>query len=183
MLEDYCGVPGLGYCPNFLEPDRIGQLVECLSHLEWNPVIRRSGVVKREEIWAGIHSDPRSRRVTVEPPPPRLVVDVGHSIERFLGLLQPFDSYLMNRYPVGGSISPHTDDARYGAPIVGLSLKGECVLVLMQSPEHRTECPIEAGSLFVLDGPARWNYQHAVSDLTAARLSVTFRRYENPAAS
>jgi alkylated DNA repair dioxygenase AlkB len=78
-------------------------------------------------------------------------------------------------YPEGAGIGWHIDDPRYGV-VLGLSLGGACEMAFRR-PGARGIIGRELGhgSVYVLDGCARWAYQHRVPPVRADRYSVTFR--------
>ena len=68
--------------------------------------------------------------------------------------------------------------------MAGLSLLSAATLVLARADPatgepldgaERTKVRVEPGSLYVLSGPARYDYAHAVEDLAGRRLSVMLR--------
>lgn len=42
------------------------------------------------------------------------------------------------------------------------------------------ELRVSPGSLYVMQGPARWDHQHQVTPVKAPRYSLTFRQVEEP---
>jgi alkylated DNA repair dioxygenase AlkB len=92
---------------------------------------------------------------------------------------------ILNLYPSGQGISPHVDlPARYADGIVGVSLMGGCVMsftrdqgeksdkVSLWRPdgsgveEERHDLYLPPRTIYVLTGPARWDWAHGISSKT-----------------
>ncbi len=73
----------------------------------------------------------------------------------------------------------HTDDGfAYGEPIIDLSLESDSALTFYSEPLDRcVKVPLPRRSLAIVQGPARWTWQHAVlaEDVVSQRTSVTLR--------
>ncbi len=90
------------------------------------------------------------------------------------------DAFVLQYFPKDQSnLDFHTDDEfAYGAPILDVSLESDCVLTFYHPKLDRcVRAPLPRGSLAILQGPARWSWQHAVlaADVVARRTSVTLR--------
>lgn len=81
-------------------------------------------------------------------------------------------------YPTGAGIGWHVDDHRYGL-VVGLSLGGSCKMQFraVKDADAILIRDLPARSVYVLDGSARWNFQHRIPPVKNPRYSVTFRTF------
>src|SRR2546428_8966624 len=84
---------------------------------------------------------------------------------------------LVTHYPPGAGIGWHRDAPAFGV-VVGVSLLGACRFRFQQGrgvarrPRAVTLAP---GPAYVLDGAARWQWQHTIPPGRGERYSVTFR--------
>ena len=84
---------------------------------------------------------------------------------------------LVTEYQAGVSIGWHRDKAVYGQ-VVGVSLLSACTfrLRLKSGPTWlRKSFRVEPRSIYVLDGPARTEWEHSIPAVDALRYSITFR--------
>lgn len=96
-----------------------------------------------------------------------------------LANLEPgaFQHVLVTEYSPGAGIGWHRDKAVFGR-VVGISLLAPCVLRFRRKISdkwERANVPIEPRSAYVLNGPARLEWQHSISRVDALRYSITFR--------
>jgi alkylated DNA repair dioxygenase AlkB len=77
---------------------------------------------------------------------------------------RPPDQVIVNEYLPGQGISAHTDRVPCFGPVVAsISLLSACVMEFSH-PEDKTCVPVrlEPGSLYVMTGPARFTWRHAI---------------------
>jgi len=84
---------------------------------------------------------------------------------------------LVTHYPPGAGIGWHRDAPAFGV-VVGVSLLGACRLRFQQgrgAARKTRALTLAPRSAYVLDGAARWQWQHAIPPGREERYSVTFR--------
>ena len=84
---------------------------------------------------------------------------------------------LVTEYDEGSAIGWHRDKAVYGQ-VVGVSLQSECNFRLRRKRGNaweRASLIVEPRSIYVLDGPARSEWEHSIPAVSALRYSITFR--------
>lgn len=85
---------------------------------------------------------------------------------------------LVIRYDPGAGIGWHRDRPQF-ARVIGLSLGGadDMRLRLRKSDGtfERLKVRLEPRAAYLLDGPARWAWQHAILPVARLRWSITFR--------
>jgi alkylated DNA repair protein (DNA oxidative demethylase) len=101
-------------------------------------------------------------------------------IERALPLCPEgakFSQCIVTRYPEGAGIGWHTDAPRFGESVMAVSLGAAARLQFRPNGTKETSCEVLTvpGSLYVMQGPARWEYQHQVVAVKEERFSLTFR--------
>lgn len=88
---------------------------------------------------------------------------------------------LVSRYPAGAGIGWHRDRALYGPVVLGVSLAASCRLRLREAappPAGRRRVitvTLPPRSVYVLGGPARADWEHAIPPVEVERWSVTLR--------
>ena len=96
------------------------------------------------------------------------------------GGLSPDDlvQALLIRYDPGAGIGWHRDRPQFGK-VPGLSLGNPADLRLRRRIDagrfERRRIPLRPRAAYLLDGPARWEWQHAILPVTDPRWSITFR--------
>src|SRR3954451_82324 len=153
-------------------------LAERLAGLRFDPIVIHGQAARRTARHFGLGYDYESRT----PQPGEPVPDwLGPGRARAAGLagVEPdaLVEVLVQRYPVGATIGWHRDAPAFGI-VVGVSLCGRCRLRFQRgSGDGRRvwEVPLEPRSGYVLDGAARWSWQHSIPPAKEPRYSITFR--------
>jgi DNA oxidative demethylase len=88
-----------------------------------------------------------------------------------------FTQCIVTHYPPGAGIGWHTDAPQFGEYILGVSLAGDARLQFKPNSSKKVtyEVKVFPGSLYVLQGLARWHYQHQIISVKVVRYSLTFR--------
>jgi alkylated DNA repair dioxygenase AlkB len=179
------GVPerpaGLVYVPDAITPSAEAELLERLVALETEPMVLRGVASRRRVRHFGVDYDAESWRIAPAEPMPawlgRLRV-LAAEIARVD--VESLVEVLVTAYPPGATIGWHRDATAFGSVVVGVSLASDAVLRFQRRAaggERRVfEQPLERRSAYVLDGAARWAWQHSIPAVTSHRWSVTFRQ-------
>ena len=80
----------------------------------------------------------------------------------------------VQEYLPGQTLQSHIDSTVYGPAIAVVSLVSQNDFVLSREGKKAT-IPLPAGSLFVMDGEARYEWNHGIDTITQRRVSVSFR--------
>lgn len=91
---------------------------------------------------------------------------------------------LVTEYEPGSAIGWHRDKPVYGQ-VIGVSLLSSCNFRLRRKIGTRWERAsliVEPRSIYVLDGPARTEWEHSIPGVDALRYSITFRNLKTQAA-
>jgi len=89
---------------------------------------------------------------------------------------------LVTEYQPGAGIGWHRDRPQFGE-VVGVSLLSPCVLRFRRrlgQGWERANLPAEPRSAYLLNGPARSQWEHSIAPMQALRYSITFRRLLAP---
>ena len=93
---------------------------------------------------------------------------------------EAFTSALVAEYRPGTGLGWHRDVPDF-EDVVGVSLLSEAVMRFRPYPPHSPKrsdilkLTVEPRSIYLLRGPARWDWQHSVAATQALRYSITFR--------
>ena len=84
---------------------------------------------------------------------------------------------LLTEYPPGAAIGWHKDRGVFGQ-VIGISLLAACVFRFRKkvgAKWRRASIIAEPRSAYLLDGPARSEWEHSIPAVAALRYSITFR--------
>ena len=84
---------------------------------------------------------------------------------------------MVTEYAPGAGIGWHRDRPEFDK-VIGLSFVSEAVIRFRRRRDagwERASLPLAPGSAYLLDGPARQDWQHSITPGEQLRYSVTFR--------
>jgi alkylated DNA repair dioxygenase AlkB len=170
-------VEGVSLHSGVLSGDEERELLAFLGDVTYRTIAMRGMVAKRTIACFGYDYQYRSRSVVEVKPIPALLIDVKRRCTDVAMVLDAFDQVIVSRYPEGAGIGWHTDSPVFGDLIMGLSLGAPARLHLRRRGETAAATMIElpARSLYMIGGPARWDFEHRVPPVRAERYSLTFR--------
>ena len=169
---------GLCYLPSVLSEPEETALMAWLRALEFSPVAMRGQVARRRTAHFGWVYGYESSRITPGPPIRELLAPLRERAASLAGLAPlALAEALVTEYPPGAGIGWHRDALSFGV-VVGVSLLSACRMRFRQGAGGTRETRavlLEPRSAYVLDGDARWRWQHCIPPTKALRYSVTFR--------
>lgn len=168
---------GLSYVADFLNPEEHAALLRELQALEYEHDVFRGQRLKRGYAqfgYAYVSTGRKLERVADMPDFLRSVIEKAQAIHQGC---EPFNQCIVTHYPPNSGIGWHTDAPRFGECVVGVSLGGEARFQFRPngSEEVSYEIWADPGSMYLMRGPARWEFQHQVVPVKAERFSLTFR--------
>jgi len=182
LLEDIVlRIPGLRYIPNFLTNDEANELVAALAPIDWDNQgkFRQRGRIVRRRAVDFLHNYSRTaKKLSRGPDLPDQLRTLREKVADTLRLApDAIQQMIAALYRPGAAIDWHTDNVHvFGETICSVSLLAPCRM------HFRTEkgAPVlkillEPCSLLVMQGVARWEYQHHIPALNTTRYSVTLR--------
>lgn len=180
---DLFGVPtlepeGLRLDPALLPPVDQAELIEAFAALPFAPFEFHGWHGARRIVAFGSRYDFTRGRLEPSEPLPPFLRELAARAALFADL--PGDAIaqaLVTEYQPGAGIGWHRDRPQYGK-IIGLSFGAPCRLRFrLRDGAGWTRRAVELapGSAYLLDGPARWTWEHSISPLPDLRYSVTFR--------
>lgn len=138
---------------------------------------------KRLTAYYGYGYDFGRGRMTEAPPLPDWLASLAARAAELTG--QPGDAFvqaLVIRYDPGAGIGWHRDRPQFGT-VAGLSLTNPVRLRLRRRRDtgfERTAVLLPPRSLYRLEGPARWDWEHSITPVEQTRRSITLRTLRRP---
>jgi len=181
----FCEAPalpeGLVYETGFLAAAEEAALAEAIAALPLANMQYQQYEARRRVASYGGKYDFSAQRLDEAEPLPAVLEPLRARVAAWLGVApQAFTQALVAEYAPGTPLGWHRDVPDF-EDVVGVSLLNEAVMRFRPYPPRE---PRRAGtvklvlaprSIYLLRGPARWQWQHAVSPTKALRYSVTFR--------
>jgi alkylated DNA repair protein (DNA oxidative demethylase) len=154
------------------------ELLERLDDLRFDPIVIRGQAARRTARHYGLGYDYESRTPQPGEPIPAWLAPVQERAAKLAGV-EPDDlvEALVQRYPAGSTIGWHRDAPAFGV-VVGVSLGGRCRLRFQRGKSEKRrvwEVELLPRSGYVLDGAARWSWEHSIPATKEVRHSITFR--------
>ena len=178
---------GFVYYEEIISPAEETALIEGLQALAFGEVRMRGQVARRRTIHFGWTYGYESWRVDPGPPLPDFALGLRARVAPLAAVdAEALAEVLVTHYPPGAGIGWHRDAPAFGV-VIGVSLLAACRFRFQQGrgTARRTRAVVLAPrSAYVLDGAARWQWQHAIPPGRAERYSITFRtlrRNDRPA--
>lgn len=165
---------GFHYYPDIISPKEELNLLAFFKTLNWQNIHMHGVIAKRKVVHFGLDYayDSRTLSPTKEAPE-----EIKFVIDRAAICLKvkPKDirEILITYYPVGSQIGWHRDAPLFES-LFGLSLGGHCSFKLRkETTVYNTE--LEPRSGYIMQGEARWNWQHHIPAVKEERYSITLR--------
>jgi alkylated DNA repair dioxygenase AlkB len=146
--------------------------------LDFQPYVFQGYLANRRVVSFGFRYDDTTRKVSPAEPIPEALQPLRARAAAFAGLqADELQHVLINEYRPGAPIGWHRDRPQFEA-VAGVSLLSPCTFRLRRRQgagwERRT-LQVQPRSAYVMQGPARWEWEHSIPPAEALRYSVTFR--------
>jgi alkylated DNA repair dioxygenase AlkB len=169
---------GFRYEPEFLSSQEEASLLERISRLEFGEVRMRGVAARRRVVQFGWHYSFESFKLTAAPPPPTYLSVLQERAAAFAGVsARALSEVLVTEYQPGATIGWHRDAPPFDI-VVGISLASACRFRFKRATARGVErysLNVAPRSIYLLDGPARRDWQHSIPAVRAMRYSITFR--------
>lgn len=180
--DDLEGAPvGLRFAREFLTPDEADELVRELAGLDWDgrgKFARRGRTVLRRELDFIRSYQRQSRKLGETEPLPDFLIPVRARCAAALGMeVEEIGQVITALYRPGAAIDWHVDSTdAFGDVIFGVSLGSTCQIEFRPTGGGDVwPLKLPPRSLFVLDGPSRYEFQHRIKKVKETRYSITLR--------
>lgn len=169
---------GLEYRENLLSPSEQAILGERIKELPFRVFEFKGYVGKRRTVSFGWRYDFAKEELQRGEEIPGFLEDVRRRAGDF-ARLAPADlqQVLVTEYAPGAGIGWHRDKAVFG-DVVGISLLSACTFRFRRRKDatwERASFTAEAGSVYLLRGSSRTEWEHSIPPVESLRYSITFR--------
>lgn len=172
---------GFAYTSQFLTSAEEQHLLTCIQKIELHPFKFQGFEAKRRVASFGYDYSFDKNALTKGKLIPEEFNWVVKKVGAHLGIApNDFAEVLITEYPVGSVINWHRDAFPFEL-IAGISLHADCIFRLRpyekaKQTRHATiSLPVKRGSLYVMEGPARTEWQHSIAPVKDIRYSITLR--------
>lgn len=165
------------YQPDFVAVDEEPRLLADLHALTFSEIRMRGQVARRRTAHFGWLYGYESWQIEPGPPLPDFLLPLREGAGALVNVApDELAEVLVTEYRPGAGIGWHRDAPMFGV-VVGVSLGTACRMRFRRGPgsKETAEWTLEPRSAYVLDGPARYAWQHSIPPIKSARYSMTFR--------
>ncbi len=172
------GPEGLRYQPDLISGDEEEVLAGEIARLPFKPFEFQGFLGNRRTVSFGWHYDFAGARLKETEPLPDFLLPVRAKAAALAGIApDAFVQALVIEYAPGAGIGWHRDRPVFGI-VAGVSLMAPARLRFRRKAGAKWErwaVMAEPRSAYVLDGPARAEWEHSIPEMEALRYSITFR--------
>jgi alkylated DNA repair dioxygenase AlkB len=168
---------GFRYFPEVIPAQLQERLLKEIHKLPFRNFKFHGFLAHRRVISFGWHYDFSARRLGAAEEMPEFLLALRDQVSELAGLKSgELQHSMVTEYRQGVGIGWHRDKAVFG-PVIGISLLSPCVFRLrrMLDKWERARVRLEPGSVYLLTGQARSEWEHSIPPVEALRYSITFR--------
>lgn len=177
---------GFIYRPNFITPAEEDVLLAMFESLPLvHPIYEGQYEAKRRIMSFGWGYDFKNKKLIPGPPLPKFLQGAQRKIAKWLDIPARCVAHaLVTEYQPNTAIGWHVDTEEF-EHVIGLSLSGWCTMKLRPAPRFKrkekrkasdtTQIDLERRSAYIMQGSARWDFQHSIAPTKTLRYSITFR--------
>jgi len=171
------GPEGLRYTKDFVTVGEERNLVRQIAALPLQPFQFGAFEGKRRVASFGFRYDYQVQKLKEADPIPQWLREIAVRVAAFGGEGAEIAQVLCTEYDTGVGIGWHRDKPHFRR-VFGLSLGSACRFRFRKKAGDRWERHVleaEPRSLYEMNGPARWEWEHSIPPVDAPRYSITFR--------
>ena len=172
---------GFFYIPDFLSKEEEADLCGVISKLELHNFSFQGFKANRKVASFGFDYSFENGRLSKGKEIPQVFDFVVEKVSGHLHVAKhEFAELLITEYPVGSVINWHRDAPPFDV-IAGISLMADCNFRLRpydkakQTRSSVISIPVNRRSLYIIQGPARSDWQHSITAVKHTRYSITLR--------
>jgi alkylated DNA repair dioxygenase AlkB len=176
---------GFIYQPQFVTSAEEAELLQLIRTLPLKEAQYLQYTARRRIVSYGGSYDFSSQELRPAGPIPDFLHPLRARIAALMGVpAQSVHHALVAEYQPGTPLGWHRDVPDFGV-VGGLSLLGFARMRFRPYPHRKDDrtalkLDLEPRSAYVIRGPARWHWQHAISPTRELRYSITFRTLASP---
>jgi alkylated DNA repair dioxygenase AlkB len=168
---------GFAYIPSVLRDNEQREISSLVRALEFKRDSFRGQLLMRRYAQFGYAYVSTGRKLEGAPPLPDFLSELLVKTLPHCPAGTRFNQCIVTHYPEDAGIGWHPDAPCFGDCIAAVSLGGSARLQFRPNGAREVSFEVlaEPGSLYVMRGEARWEYQHQIVPVKAERYSITFR--------
>jgi len=178
LFDLQLGPEGFAYRENLVTPREEADLLEILEGLPFEPFQFQGFEGRRRVVSYGLRYDFNGGGLIPTEPIPEWLLPARNRAAAFAGLApDALVQVLINEYREGAPIGWHRDRPVFDK-VVGVSLKSPTTLRFRRRDGarwQRSAVVLAPRSVYLLDGPARRDWEHSIPEAKGHRFSITFR--------
>jgi alkylated DNA repair dioxygenase AlkB len=172
---------GFSYHSDFLSVDEEAFFLGVVAGIPLHTFVFQGYEAKRKVESFGYDYSFERQSLTKGKEIPSLFKPLLEKVARIAGVeASEFSELLVTGYPVGAVINWHRDAFPFDL-IAGVSLKADCIFKLRPHAKEKQgrgsviSVPVRRRSLYVIQGEARYQWQHSTAPVKEMRYSITLR--------
>lgn len=171
---------GFAYQPDFISEEEELGLLRVISEIELRTFVFQGFEAKRNYASFGADYHFSTRTLSTGLPIPTGFHPLIEKVKQHLLPGREIAELLVLEYPAGAVINWHRDAPPFET-IIGISLLADCTFKLRPHDKAKQtrgaiiSFPISRRSLYVMEGPARSEWQHSTAPAKSLRYSITLR--------
>lgn len=169
---------GFQLLPAFVTAQEELQLLSFFQDLNWQKVSMHGVVARRQVVHFGYDYEFNKRTLSpTRPIPQELQFLVRRSAKALRVMSGEIAEVLVTHYPAGAGIGWHRDAPMF-EKLLGVSLAGDCAFRMRYGGPGSSEVfktTLTPGTAYIIEGEARWKWQHHIPPVKSDRYSITFR--------
>jgi len=173
--------PGFLYLPDFLSVEEEARLLQTISKIELKTFNFHGYEARRNVASFGAGWSFSKQAVSIGPDiPPDFDKLLQKIAEQLKVSKDAFGQLLVTEYPPGSVINWHRDAPPYDF-IVGISLNADCIFRLRPHDKRKQgrksiiSFNVSRGSMYVMKGISRSDWEHSTAPVKQTRYSITLR--------
>jgi alkylated DNA repair dioxygenase AlkB len=172
--------PGFVYQPDFLTPQEETELTQRFRSLPFQEAVYRQWQARRRIVSYGGRYDFSRHSLDPAPPIPHFLDFLRKRIAEWAAIdPKAIQHAVIAEYGMGTQLGWHRDVPQFDQ-VMGVSLAGQARMRLRPYPPAKgaraaVAIDLARRSAYRFQGPARWEWQHAISPTRELRYSITFR--------
>jgi DNA oxidative demethylase len=168
---------GFSYTANILTIEEQSELLHEISALKYLEASFRGKRLKRTTAQFGYAYQLKGKQLGMAEPMPSFILNLAQRALLHCTPDAKFNQCIITKYPPTAGIGWHTDAPKFGDLVVGMSLGGVGQFQFRPKRSNLVlfETTLEPGSIYLMGGSSRSDFEHRILPVKIERYSIVFR--------